>query len=549
MKHYLSFLLLGLLLVACGAAPLEEEAPGSSVAVRVEAVELARGGVCSGSFVVHELDHVTTVSGGDEVRMFEANGGGVGINDLDNDGDLDIVLANHAASNSILWNEGALSFRVERMALGESRAVTIVDVDGDGWLDLVFTRKASAPSYWYNEGGEEFVQAFLSGVSQPLYALNWGDLDRDGDLDMVGATYDAGLLSDLGKEFLDSGQAGVYYYENKGQTYRVTQLANSAQALAFALFDLNGDQWLDLVVGNDFALPDYAWYHSAEGWREGDAFATTSRNTMSFDVGDINNDGHLDLFATDMKPDSNQIDRLAAWLPLMEDGYRTPREAEEPQRAENMLQVADGRGGYDNKAYTRGLDATGWSWSGKFGDLDQDGYLDLYVVNGMIEMTTFAHLPNHELIEENQALRNTGNGWFERMPAWALGSTKSGRGMSMGDLDGDGDLDIVVNNLRSSAQLFENQLCQGNSLQVDLWWPQSLNSRALGATLALHTSQGTFYRNVRAASGYLSGDPARIHFGLPNETLLEWLEIHWPDGELSSVERLAGGTLLTIKRE
>jgi hypothetical protein len=123
----------------------------------------------------------------------------------------------------------------------------------------------------------------------------------------------------------------------------------------------------------------------------------------------------------------------------------------------------------------------------------------------MIELTTLGHLANHELVEENQALKNDGSGSFEPMPEWGLGATESGRGMSMADLDGDGDLDIIVNNLRTQARLFENQLCQGSSLQVDLFWPGSGNSRALGATLALHTTDGTAYRQVKAASGCTLG--------------------------------------------
>ena len=119
----------------------------------------------------------------------------------------------------------------------------------------------------------------------------------------------------------------------------------------------------------------------------------------------------------------------------------------------------------------------------------------------------------------------------------------------MADLDGDGDLDIVVNNLRTPAQLFENQLCTGDSLQVDLSWPDSGNTRALGSTLALRTGDGTYHRQVKASSGYLSGDPARVHFGFPDDAQLDWLEIRWPDGEVSVVEDLAAGTLLHVSRE
>ncbi|MCB0124085.1 MAG: CRTAC1 family protein, partial [Caldilineaceae bacterium] len=192
--------------------------------------------------------------------------------------------------------------------------------------------------------------------------------------------------------------------------------------------------------------------------------------------------------------------------------------------------------------------ASGWSWAGKFGDLDQDGYLDAYVVNGMIAENLFGHLTNGELVEENQAFRNDGTGNFVHAPEWQLGSTASGRGMTMADLDNDGDLDIVVNNLRGSAQLFENQLCGGESVQVELHWPTSENYYGVGAQLVLETAMGNLWRDVRVTSGYLSGDSVRVHFGFPQNAQLQSLQIQWPDGMVSAVEAVNRSQLLTVTR-
>ena len=120
--------------------------------------------------------------------------------------------------------------------------------------------------------------------------------------------------------------------------------------------------------------------------------------------------------------------------------------------------------------------------------------------------------------------------------------------MSMTDLDNDGDLDIVINNLRAPAQLFENQLCQGESLAVDLYWPESGNTRALGARVTLQTSSGHYTRTVQAGSGYLSGDSAQLHFGFPAHSQLQQLSIRWPDGRTSHVSSLTPHTLLRITR-
>jgi len=268
---------------------------------------------------------------------------------------------------------------------------------------------------------------------------------------------------------------------------------------------------------------------------------------MSLDTGDVDNNGHAEIFATDMKPANKDLATMARWLPMMK-LMTKPLTSFDPQHVENTLQVNDGNGHWSNQGYERLIDSSGWSWSGKFGDLDNDGFLDIYVVNGMIASGLFDYLPNHELVEPNMAYQNNGRGSFMLASQWGLGSLASGRGMSMADLNGDGKLDIVVNNLQSPAQVFENRLCGGNGLAVDLFWPASGNTRAIGAQLALHTSAGTFYRDVRAVSGYLSGDPPQIHFGLPLGALAQRLEIRWPDGKISNITDPAAQTLIAVTR-
>ena len=536
-----------LLILAGGVMPAHAQ---GAAPIRVTTTALdGPAAPCSNTFAAHELEHVTTVAG-PTVDQFEANGAGLGVGDLDNDGDLDIVLGNDAGVNSILWNEGQLNFHVERMAHGDTRAVNLVDVDGDGWLDIVFTRRTGGMTYWHNTGtaGEanRFVRETMPGIAHPAYAMAWADLDNDGDLDLVTGSYDAGLLSDLGNSFLLNKTGGIFVYKNDHGNFRAVPLAGSAQAMAIQLFDADRDGRPDLVVGNDFNVPDYLWLRRDDGW-ERSRFDATSHSTMSLDAGDIDNDGVPELFSSDMMPYDDSPATVAAWAPMMA-SMVAPHEPDDPQVMSNVLQIYTGVTGYQNAARQRGVDATGWTWSAKFGDLDSDGLLDLYAVNGFIESTIFAALPNHELVEENQALRNLGDGRFRPQPAWRLNSTASGRGMAMADLDGDGDLDIVVNNLRAPAQLFENGLCGGDTLQVDLRWPGSGNTQAIGATVALHTDAGTFWRDVRCGSGYLSGDPPRLHFGFPAGARLQSLEIHWPDGAVSYVLNLTRVALLTVTR-
>ena len=508
--------------------------------------------LCVDHFITHDLPHNTNTADG-IIRMYEANGAGVAINDLDNDGDLDVVLGNYDNPNSIFWNEGGLSFRQEQMPIGRTRAVAAVDVDGDGWTDLALTRVGGAINFWRNRGAElaadapgRFVQEFVNGLAKPAYAIDWADLDADGDLDAVTASYDIGLLTELGNEYRLKGEAGVYIHWNETNGFRAQRLATEAQALAIALWDEDGDGRPDLLVGNDFALPDQFWRNNADGWQLATIFPETTHSTMSFDLADVDNSGRTALFASDMKPPDMNPETMRAWAPLMEAEHH-PLPAGDPQRMENMLLVADQGGAFQNLGRDRQLDATGWTWSGLFGDLDQDGQLDLYIVNGFAESTTFAHMEDHELVERNQALRNTG-GRFERMPDWELGSERGGRGAAQGDLDGDGDLDIVVNNLRGNAQLFENRLCGGASLQVELRQPGSANPAAIGATAILETPAGRLRRDVRVTRAYLSSDPGQLHFGFPTETQPSLLLIRWPDGQWSTVSAPAAGQRLTISR-
>ncbi|MDE0633210.1 MAG: FG-GAP-like repeat-containing protein [Caldilineaceae bacterium] len=508
--------------------------------------------LCADQFITHDLPHITTTEDG-IIRMYEANGAGVAINDLDNDGDLDLVLGNYDNPNSIFWNLGNLNFRQEPMPVGRTRAVTAVDVDGDGWTDLALTRVGGAINFWRNRGAElaadapgRFIQEFVSGLAKPAYAMDWADLDADGDLDAVTASYDIGLLTELGNEYLLKDEAGVYIHWNEAGEFRAQRLAEEAQALAIALWDEDGDGRLDLLVGNDFALPDQFWRNHADGWQLASIFPETTHSTMSFDLADVDNSGRTALFASDMKPPDTNPETMRAWAPLME-AEHPPLPAGDPQRMENMLLVADQDGAFQNFGRDRQLDATGWSWASLFGDLDQDGQLDLYIVNGFAESTTFAHMADHELVEQNQALRNTG-GRFERMPDWGLGSERGGRGAAQGDLDGDGDLDIVVNNLRGNAQLFENRLCGGASLQVELRQPGSANPAAIGATAFLETPAGRLRRDVRVTRGYLSSDPGQLHFGFPAETQPRLLLIRWPDGQWSTVSGPASGQRLTVSR-
>ena len=533
---------LGLSLLICAVCPTLAPAEPQ---VTHHAQPLAAAAECSGAFVSHPLPH-TTVFSPQRKPIFAGVGSALGLGDLDNDGDIDIVLANLDGPSSILWNGGGLTFTRQELAADNARAVNIVDFDGDGWQDLILSHPGNPPSLWLSaaaDGTRTFSRTEGFGPWHVLNAIALADVDRDGDLDLAGASYD-GEIAEFYDGFVIGG--GVAYYENVDGKLQPFELVRHAHALALLLTDFDGDGRLDILVGNDFELPDYAFLWTPDGFRIRNLLPRMPRNTMSLDAADIDNDGRLELFSADMKPYADDAATRAAWGTL-----RTNYDAlaaDDPQIEENTLLVGSVAGGFENRATESGVDASGWSWSAKFADLDNDGLQDLYVVNGMYSEDSFGHLPGAELIEENQVFHNQGDGSFRRAPEWGLGSTAGGRGMSIADLDGDGDLDVVVNNLRTPAELLENRLCGGASLQVDLLWPGSGNTRAIGSRLTLHASTGTYLRDIRSSSGFLSGDPSRVHFGFPENAVLQRLEITWPDGARSTLPAPQANTLLTVQR-
>jgi enediyne biosynthesis protein E4 len=246
------------------------------------------------------------------------------------------------------------------------------------------------------------------------------------------------------------------------------------------------------------------------------------------------------MFATDMKPNLGDMSEVAMWSPLIDRPFNKLQRSD-LQRAENVLQLQTGPGMFANKGYVRGLDATGWSWSAQFGDLDADGHEDLYIVNGMIDHELLPYLPGDEIVERNVTFRGSGGARFGRDPKWGLDSTASGRSMALADLNADGRLDVVINNLEGPAEVFENRHCGGATLSVDLMWLGVDNRSALGSIVSIETDVGAQHRLVAGSSGYLTWLPSEVHFGLGSAVPVA-VRVTWPDGATSTVPMTSQGS-------
>lgn len=532
----LPVVVIGLFAASCSSAA----SSGPNVSATAQAWPHSPATVCGEGFVGHELDH-TTSGPGNTASTFDGTGAGVGVGDLDGDGDLDIVLANLSETSSVLENTGDLSFTRHELERGRFRGVSLVDATADGATDIVLTTGIGPPVLFENPANgdlSDFARIRLDGVRAATYSMAWTDISGDGDLDLITGSYNA-ELSLLRNTPILGEDTGVVLHEQSDSGYTVSRLSDTAQALALITSDIDNDGRFDVLVGNDLATPDMIWTQTSNGLETVELLSTSSYSTMSFDAADIDNDGRNELFSTDMKPAApddryREVDADLAAAPVVDD-IQTP---------ENVLNDF-GDDGFTNMAEGQAIATTGWSWSGLFGDLDNDGLQDLYVANGMRSDQLFDFLPEARLVEENQAFRNVA-GALEPAPEWGLATPVGGRGMAQADLDGDGDLDIVLNNLDAPAVLFENTMC-GTAITVSLVWTGTDNLDALGSQISATAGGPVWTREITSSRGYLSSGPPIAHIGVGDEALVD-VFVTWPDGTSSTLMDQPTNAHITISR-
>ncbi|HUL55131.1 MAG TPA: VCBS repeat-containing protein, partial [Opitutaceae bacterium] len=508
-----------------------------------------------------------------------AVGTGVAIGDFDGDGRPDLFIVSKTESCRLFRNLGGWKFEdvTDKAGVGDrgpaariwKQGATFVDVNNDGRLDLYVCRFDAPNLLYINQGGDTFKEeahAYGLDVKDASVMAYFCDYDRDGWLDVFIQT------NVLDAAAHPEGQRDYLFHNNGDGTFtNVTDSAGVApgptHGNSAVWWDFDGDGWPDLYVANDFAVPDALYRNNHDGTFT-DVIARVvphaPYSSMGSDFGDVDNDGRIDVLVADMaEPDHVRDQRDMAGSRAR---MRVPPEGSDEVRQFpcNALYLNTGTGRCLEAAHLAGLNATDWTWAPRWEDLDNDGRLDLYIANGM-----YREIHNQDLItrrtmagsvpaggqivhnspvfaESHLAFRNRGGLRFENVStAWGLDQQGVSFGAAFGDLDGDGDLDLLYSNYRAGATLLRNDSDTGHRVIIALRGTRS-NRFGVGATVTLENAAGKQVRALVLGRGFMSSSEPIVHFGLGEEAVIRRLNVSWPGGAVQTFENLPADRRFTI---
>jgi enediyne biosynthesis protein E4 len=523
--------------------------------------------------------------------LYYYNGGGVAAGDVDGDGLPDLYFTSNLGSDRLYRNKGNFQFEdiTARAGVagppGWKSGVTMADVNGDGRLDIY----VSAVNYlamlghnvlYINNGDGTFTDRTTQyGLAFSGYSTQaaFFDYDGDGDLDMYllnSSVHTERKPSAHPQRTPRHPRAGDRLYRNDGGHFvDVSERAHiyggvEGYGLGVVASDLNGDGCPDLYIANDFQENDFLYWNNCDGtFTEAIASAAphTSQFSMGVDAADFNNDGRVDLAVLDMLPDREEILKASAGAEDFDVFNLKLQAGYHAQYARNTLQLNRGLGRFSDIGYLAGVYATDWSWAPLFADLDNDGLKDLFVTNGIwrrpndLDYITFvlsqarrddkaliAMMPHVPLA--NYAYRNNGDLTFTDMAAaWGLAQPGFSNGAAYVDLDNDGALDLVVNNLNAPAAIYRNR-ARGAYLRVQLKG-SGANTAGIGAKVIVRAAGKTQLLEQMPTRGFESSVDPRLHFGLGAATRIDSVTVVWPDRRFQVLTDLPANQAITLSQQ
>ena len=507
------------------------------------------------------------------------NGGGVAAGDLDNDGLPELYFTGNMVPDRLYQNKGSLQFEdiTETSGVfdqdGWTTGVTFADVNGDGLLDIyvckagdhIFPKASRKNKLYINQGELQFKEMATDlGVADDTRSnqATFFDYDQDGDLDLYVANHPGGFRLDIEdrkvKEKLLAMDESDHLYrqEADGSFTNVSKEAgvmNWAFGLGVIASDLNQDGLVDIYVGNDFSERDNYWINQGDGtFKEGlfSSFNHISNFSMGLDVADFNNDQIADMCVLDMVAASQYRKKTNMSGMNPEVFWDNVNIGRHYQYMQNSLQLGNGNGTFSEVAELAGIASTDWSWTSLFSDLDNDGWKDLLISNGMrrdirnndlaiylktkTQQWVYDHYDSVLTMAPVQPLKNyvfkndQQLGFNSVADPWGVSYKGFTNGAITSDLDNDGDLDLVFNNLDDVASIYENKLKTGNYLKVRLEGAGK-NTAALGAKVYVYQSKGTQLYEVTLTRGFLSSVEPVIHVGLGDSEEKVSVKVIWPN--------------------